>query len=252
MSEIVKAQPLGIPDQMKYAEIVTTGDLVPRAYQGKPANALLAIGLGQAMGLSPAEALLRIDVIQGKPSASAELIAANVRKAGHILRIETDEKAMSVKATIYRADDPEFPHVVTRDMEWAKAMGLTSKDQYKKQPLTMLEWRAISAVARKAASEALYGVTYTPDELKDMGERPAAPKVSAGVAALQDEPVDVATGEIVEERLAGNAVDADMRHDADQFTDVESLRALWTEARDAGASEETLTYIATKAKEATT
>ena len=32
------------------------------------------------------------------------------------------------------------------------------------------------------------------------------------VGILQDDPVDVATGEIVEERLASNAVDADMRH----------------------------------------
>jgi hypothetical protein len=166
---------------MRYAEVVTTGDMIPQAYKGKPANALIAIGLGQAMGLSPAESLYRIDVIQGKPTASAELIASNVRRAGHKLRVEVDEASTSVRATIFRADDPEYPHSVVRDMAWAQKMGLTSKDNYKKQPLTMLQWRAISAVARLACSEALYGVNYTPDELGDLGERPTPQQAPASV-----------------------------------------------------------------------
>lgn len=172
MSEIVRVEPqqITMAEQMQWSQIVTEGDLVPQAYRGKPANALVAIGLGQAMGLAPAESLYRIDVIQGKPTASAELIASNVRKAGHKLRVEVDEQAKSVRATIWRADDPEYPHSVVRDMAWAQQMGLSNKDNYKKQPVTMLQWRAISAVARLACSEALYGVTYTPDEMEDLGE----------------------------------------------------------------------------------
>ena len=172
MSEIVRVEPqtLSMSEQMQFSEIASQGDMVPQAYRGKPANALIAIGLGQAMGLSAAESLYRIDVIQGKPTASAELIASNVRKAGHKLRVEVDEANTSVRATIWRADDPEYPHSVVRDMAWAQKMGLATKDNYKKQPTTMLQWRAISAVARLACSEALYGVTYTPDELADLGE----------------------------------------------------------------------------------
>lgn len=172
MSEIVRVEPqtLSMSEQMQFSEIASQGDMVPQAYRGKPANALIAIGLGQAMGLSAAEALYRIDVIQGKPTASAELIASNVRKAGHKLRVEVDEANTSVRATIWRADDPEYPHSVVRDMAWAQKMGLATKDNYKKQPTTMLQWRAISAVARLACSEALYGVTYTPDEMEDLGE----------------------------------------------------------------------------------
>ena len=189
MSEIVKheTQQLSMQDQMQFAQLVTEGSLVPKDYQNQPANALIAIGLGQSMGLSPAESLYRISVIQGKPTASAELIASNIRKAGHILRVHSDEQNLSVTATVYRADDPEFPHTVTRDMNWAKQMGLTNKDNYKKQPLTMLQWRAISGVGRLACPEALYGVQYTPDELGDMPatSRPSrtAQPVSEPVAA---------------------------------------------------------------------
>ena len=172
MSEVVKTNPgqsMTLTQQMDYARTVASGSLLPQSYRDNPANVMIALGLGQAMGLAGIEALYRIDVIQGKPTASAELIASNVRKAGHKLRVETDEANMRVTATIIRADDPEFPHTVVRDMAWAQKMGLSTKDNYKKQPLTMLEWRAISAVARKACSEALYGVAYTPDELGDFG-----------------------------------------------------------------------------------
>ena len=167
--------------QMDYARAVSSAALLPQAYRGKPADIMLAVGLGQAMGLSPAESLYRIDVIQGKPTASAELIAANVRKAGHKLRVRGDET--SATAVIVRADDPEFEFTVTRDVAWAQAMGLTSKDNYKKQPGTMLQWRAITAVARLACPEALYGVAYTADEITDLpGSAPSGGGLGAALS----------------------------------------------------------------------
>lgn len=236
-SEIVRREPdtLAIPDQIRYAEVVTKGDLIPQAYRGKPANAVIAIGLGQAMGLSPAESLYRIDVIQGKPTASAELIASNVRKAGHKLRVTVDEANKSVTATIIRADDPDYPHTVTRDMAWARTMGLEGKDNYKKQPLTMLQWRAISAVARLACSEALYGVQYTPEDLADLGERPAPVESAvsrlAETAAVDPEPAD----------------EPDWIAGIDACETIDQLRAHWQAAKAAGAPEEILDVIANAA-----
>lgn len=207
MTEIALHQDTGnsLAAQIEYARAVQTASLLPQAYRGKPADIMLAVGLGQSMGLSPAESLYRIDVIQGKPTASAELIAANVRKAGHKLRLRVDEQAVSATCTIIRADDPDYEHTVTRDRAWAKQMGLESKDNYKKQPATMLGWRAVTACARMACPEALYGVAYTPDEMSDLpGSRPTG----GGLAvALADEPtvtveqIDTATGEIVDEPI---------------------------------------------------
>ena len=171
-----------LSEQMDYARAVSVANLLPQAYRGKPADIMLAMGLGQAMGLSPAESLYRIDVIQGKPTASAELIAANVRKAGHKLRVFGDDNAAT--AVIIRADDPEFEFKVTRDKAWAQQMGLTSKDNYKKQPGTMLQWRAITAVARLACPEALYGVAYTPDEMSDV----PATQTGGGLGSVLQQP----------------------------------------------------------------
>jgi hypothetical protein len=188
MTELTTYQPQSaLTEQMDFARMVTTPggqSILPDAYRGNPANVLIAVGLGQAMGLSPAESLYRIAVIKGKPTASAELIAANVRRAGHKLRVKVTENPPSATCTIIRADDPDEPTTVTRDMEWARGMGLATNDNYKKQPATMLSWRAISACARLACPEALYGVTYTPDEVESVEPAPAAKP--QGKAALYE------------------------------------------------------------------
>jgi hypothetical protein len=195
MSEI-ELHRTSLSDQMSFAQAVVTQpergqSLLPREYQGNPANVLIAVGLGQSMGLSPAESLYRITVIQGKPTASAELIAANVRKAGHKLRMKVSENPPSATCTIIRADDPDEPTTITRDMKWAADMGLATKDNYKKQPSTMLSWRAISACARLACPEALYGVAHTPDEIEP-DDRPARTTPAGGLgAALAGQTVTV-------------------------------------------------------------
>jgi hypothetical protein len=191
--------------QMDYARAVSTAALLPQAYRGKPADILIALGLGASMGLSPAESLYRIDVIQGKPTASAELIAANVRKAGHVLRLRVDEAGMRAQCTIIRGDDPEFEHTVIRDAAWAKRMGLDGKDNYKKQPATMLGWRAVTACARMACPEALYGVAYTPDEMGDMPQQATSGGLGAALAAqpvTEPEPFDVTDAELIPEVTA--------------------------------------------------
>lgn len=195
MTELaVYHQPTTLGEQMDFAKAVViqpergARSLLPETYRDNPANVLLAVGLGQSMGLSPAESLYRIDVIQGKPCASAELIAANVRKAGHKLRVAIDDQAGSVTATIVRVDDPDYPFTVVRDMAWAQRMGLHTKDNYKKQPMTMLQWRAISGVARLACPEALYGVQYTPDEMLDV---PRSTEQSGSLADALAETVTV-------------------------------------------------------------
>lgn len=165
-SEIALQQPaMTFAEQMQYAKTVCQGSLVPRAYSGQPANVLIAMDFGRSMGLSPAESLYRITVINGKPTASAELIAANVRRAGHRLRIVKDEKARTATCEIVRRDDPDFTFTATWDMAKAQQALLSGKENWKKYPMAMLAARAITECARDACPEALYGVVYTGEEL---------------------------------------------------------------------------------------
>lgn len=182
---------LTLRDQYQYAKLAADADIIPYQYQKNPGDILVAVNYGASMGLSFSESLYRLNVIQGKPTMSAELVASQVRKAGHKLRIYKDEAALSVRATIHRADDPDFEFSVKRDANWAHSMGLDKPDKkgnpsnYIKQPMTMLVWRAITAVAREACPEALFGAGYTPDELADEDiDNSAAPAQEPPVSAV--------------------------------------------------------------------
>lgn len=186
---------------MEWARAAQNASIVPEAYRGKPADMMIAANLGASMGLSPAESLYRIAVIKGKPTASAELIASKVREAGHRLRIEGDDT--SATCTIIRSDDPDYEFKETRDIKWAERMGLTAQPNYKKQPATMLKNRAITACARLACPEALYGVAYTPDEIQESPDFRTSEPVSVAeaiaveqVEAEPDTPTEPAADEV--------------------------------------------------------
>lgn len=182
-SEIALQQPaMTFAEQMQYAKTVCQGSLVPSAYRGQPANVLIAMDFGRSMGLSPAESLYRITVINGRPSASAELIAANVRRAGHRLRVKKDDRARTATCEIVRRDDPDFTFTATWDMAKAQQANLSNKENWRKYPMAMLTARSITECARDACPEALYGVIYTGEEL---GASQTGPDGAAEPAAVE-------------------------------------------------------------------
>lgn len=150
--------------RIEYARALAVSNLLPAAYRGKPENVLLAIEYGSALAIPPIQAINGIHVIDGKPTASADLIAALVRRAGHKLRV-VESAGPSVTASLIRHDDPDFAYSVTWDMDKARAAGLTGKGVWKSYPGQMLRARAITEVCRQGASDALYGVIYTAEEL---------------------------------------------------------------------------------------
>jgi hypothetical protein len=153
----------GMAAKVQYAKELANSGLLPAAYRRNPANVLYAVEYGEMLGLTPMAAINGIHVIDGKPTASASLISALVRRAGHRLRVSSDgTKAL---AEIVRSDDPDYTFRSEWTMDRAKQAGLTGKDVWKKYPAAMLKARAITEVARDACEEALSGVHYTPEEL---------------------------------------------------------------------------------------
>jgi hypothetical protein len=155
--------PVAVSDQIALAQQLAASNLLPDQYRKNPANLLWAIQYAQALGVHPMTAVTGIAVINGKPTASAQLIGGLVRRAGHKLRVESsDTKAV---ATIIRADDPTYEFRVEWTMDRAKRAGLGGRGPWQQYPAAMLTARAITEVARMAAPEALFGIIYTPEEL---------------------------------------------------------------------------------------
>lgn len=163
MTEIAVRQETSLDAKVRYAQVMARASLLPKAYREQPANVLLAIEHGEMLGMPPLAAIQMIHIIDGRPAASAGLISALVRRAGHRLRVTGSDTQAT--ATIVRADDPEFTYTATWDMDRAKAAGLLGKTNWRLYPAAMLKARAVSEVARDACQEALCGLTYTADEL---------------------------------------------------------------------------------------
>ncbi|WP_435109956.1 hypothetical protein [Nocardiopsis synnemataformans] len=167
MTEIAIRQPDALPAKIEYAKQLAYADMLPRQYQDKPANLLFAIEYAEMLGLSPMAAITGVHVIEGKPSASANLISGLVRRAGHRLRVRVDRSQSGpvAIAQIIRSDDPEFTFESRWDMARARQAGVAGKHVWKAYPEAMLKARAITEVAREACEEALSGLSYTPEEL---------------------------------------------------------------------------------------
>ena len=98
---------------------------VPKAMQGQPASVAAAILTGREMGLGPLTSLRGIDVIEGKPSLTSEMLAARIFAAGHRIewRAVTDER---VTVRIERGDGLSEAEV-TWTMKDAQRAGLAGK-----------------------------------------------------------------------------------------------------------------------------
>lgn len=155
--------PAVIGAEMDLARALAHSELIPKAYRQKPANVLLAINLGRALGLEPAIALTAVQVIDGQPSLSAQAQAALVRRAGHKLRVTGDDTEAT--AILIRSDDPGYEHKATWTMDRAKTAGLAGRGAWRTYPAAMLQARATTEVVRMAASDVLLGVAYTAEEL---------------------------------------------------------------------------------------
>jgi len=203
--------------------------MLPKQYQGRPENLLYAISYAESLGIHPMTAITGIHVIEGKPSASAQLIGSLVRRAGHKLRVTGDDHKAT--AVIIRADDPDFEFRVEWTFERAKAAGLTGKSVWKNYPAAMLKARAITEVAREGCAEALFGVIYTPEELGadgNIGEDGSFTSITVTASPLTPP--------------------RDWVREAEATDDVDALRKLHREAVEAFAPADTLDAIVSRGR----
>lgn len=132
---------------------ITNSGMVPRHYAGKPGAALAAVLLGRDWGLGPVESLQYIDNINGSVEPNAELKLRMYRRAGHRI-VDTTFAADSVKITGRRGDNGE-EMTVEFSLADAKRMGLVDKDNWKKDPESMLWARAVSRLVRRLAPDCM-------------------------------------------------------------------------------------------------
>lgn len=165
-----------------------------RKFNGNEAEIAAVILKGKEMGLKPFAALAAFDVIQGQVAPRAHALRGLVQAQGHVIEVvESTPRKCVVRGR--RRDATEWQQVEW-PIERAQQMGLTGKDQWKKQPQTMLLNRATAEMCRLIGSDVLFGVPYAAEELDSPGV-PVSATVTRVTAAEYLEPVvDTATGEV--------------------------------------------------------
>lgn len=153
----------------------------PVAYRGKPEEATAAILAGSEVGLSPMAALRAFDVIQGQAAPRAITLRAIVQSQGH--QIELVESTNTRCRMRGKRRGETTWQSVTWTIDRARELGLTSKDQWRKQPGTMLLARATSEIARLIAADAILGIAYSVEEYADSAVPEAAEQVEPAAEA---------------------------------------------------------------------
>lgn len=125
-------------------------------------KAVAIMTLGRELGIGAWAALNGINVIQGKPTVSPQLMLAMINAKGQLEdMVITDEDGVC-SVTMKRRG--RTPHTAAFSMQDAAAMGLSNKDNWKKQPAIMRQWRAVAACARVVFPDVILNL-YTPEEM---------------------------------------------------------------------------------------
>jgi hypothetical protein len=137
--------------------------LLPKALQ-KPEQVVLVMLKGRELGIPPLQALSHINVINGKPAMSAELMLAQILKLHPKTQFKfperTNEKCtISVKRAGFDFENFTFT------IDDARKAGLLSNPSWNKYPRAMLHARVVSEMARSLFPDAIAGISYTPEEL---------------------------------------------------------------------------------------
>lgn len=178
MSNIVSQgfAPATMEEAMKFSEMLARSSMVPRQYQGKPEDVMVACQWGREIGLAPMQALQNIAVINGKPSvygdAAMALVQASPVCEGIEEMIENEGTSNPVAICIAHRKGRK-PVVAKFSVEDAKRAGLWGKQgPWTAYPKRMLQMRARGFALRDAFPDVLKGL-ITAEEAADYPDQPA-------------------------------------------------------------------------------
>lgn len=190
---------------------------VPKPLQGQPAAVAACMLYGRELGLGFMQALQQIQVVEGKPSASPELMRSLVRGRGHKIAVKAKSHD-SVTLVGTRGDDGTTEEITWTVKDAVRAglctldgQGVVRARSSKGNPLpwetytrSMLMARATSELCRSLFPDVISGVSYTPEEAASTNPRNRA---IAGEIVVDDEdgfdeaPASTDSRPVVEQKL---------------------------------------------------
>jgi hypothetical protein len=210
MSNLVKHQgfaPQTMTEAIDFSNMLSKSTMVPKAYQNKPEDVLVAVQWGYELGLAPLQALQNIATINGKPSVYGDAAMALVQNSPVCEDVKEyfEGEGSSNPIAVCVAKRKNRTEVISKySVEDAKRAGLWNKQgPWTQYPKRMLQMRARGFALRDAFPDVLKGL-ITVEEAQDYpDDTPVAqaPQIKHAnpLDAIKEivEASDVATTEVV-------------------------------------------------------
>jgi len=156
------------------AKLLADSDIVPKEYQGKPHNCIIAIEMAERLGMPAMQVMQSLHIIHGRPSWSSTFLIATVNACGRFtplrFQMRKNEQGEGIAcraiATDKASGDVLEGPVVTLDMAREEGWATKSGSKWKTMPELMLRYRAASFWARLNAPEISMGL-HTEEEVFD-------------------------------------------------------------------------------------
>jgi hypothetical protein len=187
-------RPTTFAELMEYAGQLAKSDLVPKEYQNKPANILVAVQYGAEIGLHAMQALQSIAVIGGKPSLYGDAGLAIVQTHPAFVSIKETDDTTTKTATcelLRQGWEPVVRQFAQADAdriqvyEGGGQRALASRTMWKNYPVRMRQMRARWWAMRDCFADALKGMLGR-EELEE-GDEPTRPAPDNGTGGDGDD-----------------------------------------------------------------
>ena len=157
--------PRNLEEALKFADIMSKSDLVPRDFRDKPGNILVAIQKGLEIGLSPMAALESIAVINGRASLWGDALLGLVQVSPQYEWHNEAESTPTKGVCIVKRKGHE-PHRVEFSLEDAKRAGLLGKSgPWQQYTARMLTLRARAFALRDKFADVLKGLSMAEEAI---------------------------------------------------------------------------------------
>ncbi|EHU1845170.1 TPA: transcriptional regulator [Acinetobacter baumannii] len=217
--------PTTLAEAMQVADLLANSEIVPKDYQKKPGNILVAMQWGAEIGLQPLQAMQNIAVINGRPSLWGDAVLALVRSSGLLEQFEETQTEDMATCTVKRKGQKAVTKTFTK--EDAKRAGLLSKQgPWTQYPKRMMQMRARGWALRDEFTDILKGFGVAEEERDkeiDVTPEPSKLPKHQGTAGLK---AQLAEREEQQDKVVELKVSFDVEKCIEDIGKVENLADL--------------------------
>ena len=194
-------------EKYEMASVLCKSGLIPSGLNS-PEKVFVALQWGHELGLSPMVAVNNVAVINGKPTLSADIMSAIVKRSpeyGGIEWVEMSNKKAECKITRILPNGEKETQTSSFSIEDAEKAGLLGKDVWKKYTKRMLKHRCLSSGLKDMFPDLLAGL-YDPEEMESIQptttEKNITPaETKTELKNVTPEPkAEVVEGELIDDR----------------------------------------------------